>query len=140
MKSNKIIVVFIVIIITMFGGFYAYNHIQKVSLAKHYYDIGDYKKASDLKVGDISEKSVTLNIAKNWRSDLNNPEDLYITIMLMYDEIEANKEKDIEYVDKLNTYYENIADHFNISKNCLDDIGKMSPSDGTSTIKSLPTF
>ena len=138
MKNSKIIIVFIVIIIAMFGGYFVYKHNQKVSLAQYYYDTGDYKKASDLKVGDISEKSVTLNIAKNWRSDLNNPEDLYITIMLMYDEIQANKEKDIEYVNKLETYYQSIADNFNISTNCLDDIGKMSPSEGTATVKSLP--
>ena len=138
MKSNKIIAIFMSVIIVIFGGYFIYSHTQKVNLAQHYYNIGDYSKASDLRVGGISDKAVMLNIANNWRNDLQNAEDLYITIMLMYDEIQANKEKDIEYVNKLETYYQSIADNFNISTNCLDDIGKMSPSEGTATVKSLP--
>ena len=137
MKSNKIIAVFVVIIIAMFGGYFVYNHNQKVSMAKYYYDIGDYKKASDLKVGSISDKAIMLNIAKNWRNDLGNAQDLYITIMLVYDEIKANEKTDNDYANKLEVYYKGIADHFNISKDRLDEIGKMSPSEGTLIVKNL---
>ena len=137
MKNSKIIIVFIVIIIAMFGGYFVYKHNQKVSLAQYYYDTGDYKKASDLKVGSISDKAIMLNIAKNWRNDLGNAEDLYITIMLVYDEIEANEKTDSDYANKLGVYYKSIADYFNISKDRLDEIGKMSPSEGTLIVKNL---
>src|SRR3972149_2377178 len=109
MKTNKIIAIFIIIIISSIGGYFAYSHYQKVNLAQQYYDKGEYKKASDLKVGNISEKAITLNIAKNWRNDIGNNEDLYITIMLVYDEIEAFKNIDGAYANKLETYYQNIA-------------------------------
>jgi len=137
MKSNKIIAVFIVIILSMFGGYFVYKHNQKVNLAQYYYDTGDYKKASDLKVGSISDKAIMLNIAKNWRNDLGNAQDLYITIMLVYDEIKANEKTDNDYANKLEVYYKGIADHFNISKDRLDEIGKMSPSEGTLIVKNL---
>ena len=137
MKNNKIIVVFIVMVITMFGGYFVYNHNQKVNLAQYYYDIGEYEKASDLDIGDVSDKAIMLNIAKNWRNDLGNAQDLYITIMLVYDEIKANKKTDNDYANKLEVYYKGIADHFNISKDRLDEIGKMSPSEGTLIVKNL---
>ena len=137
MKNTKITVIFIVMILSMFGGYFVYKHNQKVNLAQYYYDTGDYKKASDLKVGSISDKAIMLNIAKNWRNDLGNAQDLYITIMLVYDEIKANEKTDNDYANKLEVYYKGIADHFNISKDRLDEIGKMSPSEGTLIVKNL---
>jgi len=137
MKTNKIIVIFIVIIIAMSGGFFAYKHNQKVNLAQYYYNIGDYQKASDLKVNNISDKSKMLNIAKNWRNDLNDDENLYITIMLISSEINLNKKVDISYVNKLEIYYKGIGNYFKISTNRLDDIGKMNSEDGTLAVKNL---
>jgi len=137
MKTNKIIILFISIIIVMIGGYFVYSHNQKVNLAQHYYEIGEYKKASDLKIKSISDKVRMLNIAQNWRSDLGNDEDLYTTIMLVGDEIKAYKNTDSNYVDKLEVYYQSIANNFNISTNRLDDIGAMSSSEGTLAVKNL---
>jgi len=137
MKTNKIIMIFIVIIVLMSGGFFVYKHNQKVNLAQYYYNIGDYKKASDLKVGDVSDKSKMLNIVKNWRDDLNDDENLYIIIMLISNEINLNKKVDISYVNKLEIYYKGIGNYFKISTNRLDDIGKMNSEDGTLAVKNL---
>jgi len=137
MKTNKIIGIFIVIIIAISVGFFAYKHNQKVSLAQYYYNIGDYQKASDLKVNNISDKSKMLNIAKNWRNDLNDDENLYITIMLISSEINLNKKVDTSYVNKLEIYYKSIGNYFSISTNRLDDIGKMNSEDGILAVKNL---
>ena len=119
------------------GVFFAYKHNQKVNLAQYYYDIGDYQKASDLKVGDVSDKSKMLNIAKNWKNDLNDDENLYITIMLISSEINNNKKVDVSYVNKLEIYYKGIGNYFSISPNRLDDIGNMMSEDGILAVKNL---
>ena len=137
MKSNKIIIVFTIMIIAMLSGYFIYNHYQKINLAQFYYDNGDYSKASELKTGNISDKSRMLNLAKNWTNDLNSNEDLYIDIMLISSEIDINKGKDDVYVDKLEVYYQSIADHFNVSTSRLDEIGEMNSEEGTLVIKNL---
>lgn len=124
-------------IIAMLSGYFIYNHYQKINLAQFYYDNGDYSKASELKTGNISDKSRMLNLAKNWTNDLNSNEDLYIDIMLISSEIDINKGKDDVYVDKLEVYYQSIADHFNVSTSRLDEIGEMNSEEGTLVIKNL---
>lgn len=137
MKSNRIIIVFIGLVIAIFSGYFIYSHNQKISLAQYYYDTGDYKKASDLNVKDISDKARLLNLAKNWGNDLNKKEDLYITIMLVSSEIQINKGKDSTYADKLEVYYKNIADYLNISTSRLDEIGKMNSKEGTIALNNI---
>lgn len=131
MKPTKIIIIFIVIIVAMLGGYWVYNYNQKVSLAQHYYNIGDYKKAYDLDMGRVSDKALVLNNSKNWRMDLERDvEALYVVIMIIYDEIEANEKTDSVYANKLGVYYQEIADHLNISKNHLDEIREMKSDKG----------
>jgi len=138
MKSNKIIAIFMLVIIVTFGGYFIYSHTQKVNLAQHYYNIGDYKKASDLKVGDISEKSGTLNSAELWRMDISDDFiTLFMTIQYIGGEIEENKNDKI-YVNRLKVYYKQIADYFNISEQQLDEIRKTDRiQDGANKLRNI---
>jgi len=138
MKSNKIIAIFMLVIIVTFGGYFIYSHTQKVNLAQHYYNIGDYKKASDLKVGDISEKSGTLNSAELWRMDISDDFiTLFMTIQYIGGEIEENKNDKI-YVNRLKVYYKQMADYFNISEQQLDEIRKTDRiQDGANKLRNI---
>ena len=126
------------VIIVTFGGYFIYSHTQKVNLAQHYYNIGDYKKASDLKVGDISEKSGTLNSAELWRMDISDDFiTLFMTIQYIGGEIEENKNDKI-YVNRLKVYYKQIADYFNISEQQLDEIRKTDRiQDGANKLRNI---
>jgi len=139
MKNSKIIIVFIMIIITSISGFFVYNHNKKVSLARYYYDIGEYQKASDLKIGEISDKARILNLAKNWRDNIEygDNQGIYITVMLISSDINKYDKTDNDYVNKLGLYYQNIANYYNISKNKLDEIANMDFAKGTSEIENL---
>ena len=136
MKNTKIIVIFMVIIIAMFGGYFVYKHNQKVSLAQYYYDIGDYKKASDLKVGDVSSKSLSIMNAMDWEDDVNK----YLkynnkTYLLLFDTTISNIYSanllfkhgvgDKDEIDILNGYYKEIADYLGVSTNKLDQLNQI---------------
>jgi len=136
MKTNKIIVVFIGVIILMSGGFFTYNHNQKVNLAQYYYDIGDYKKASNLKVSNISNKASSIINAMNWEEDVNkyvkyNDETYLIlfdtTISNIYTEnlLLEHGSGDKNNVDVLNKYYKEIADYLGISVDKLDELNEI---------------
>ena len=133
MKSNKIIVIFIVIIIAMFGGYFVYKHNQKVSLAQYYYNIGDYKKASDLKVGDVSNKALSIVNAMDWKDDINkylkyndkfylDMFDLTISNIYSANLLFKHGVGDKDEIDILNGFYKDIADYLGISINKLDEL------------------
>ena len=126
------------VIIVTFGGYFIYSHTQKVNLAQHYYNIGDYSKAYNLKVGDISEKSGTLNSAELWRMDISDDFiTLFMTIQYIGGEIEENKNDKI-YVNRLKVYYKQMADYFNISEQQLDEIRKTDRiQDGANKLRNI---
>jgi len=136
MKTNKIIVIFIVIIIAMSGGFFVQKHNQKVSLAQYYYNIGDYKKASDLDVGDVSSKALSIVNAMDWEDDV----DKYLkynnkTYLLLFDTTISNIYSanllfkhgvgDKDEIDILNEYYKEIANYLGVSINKLDELNQI---------------
>jgi len=121
MKSNKIIVIFIVIIIAMFGGYFVYKYNQK---------------ASDLKVNNISNKASSIINAMNWKEDVNkyvkyNDETYLVlfdtTISNIYTENLLLKHGlgDKNNVDILNKYYKEIADYLGISIDKLDKLNEI---------------
>lgn len=149
MKNNKIIVVFIIMIVAMFSGYFAYNHNQKVSLAKYYYDVGDYKKASDLKVEDISDKASSIINAMSWEEQIDkfikyNDKFYLLSFDLVIENIyNANLllkhgYGDKDFVDILNKHYKEIAEYLGTTENHLNEICEMdSEKSETEIIKLL---
>jgi|GEM_PF-2020121 len=137
MKNNKIIIIFIAIIVFTSSGYFYYNHQQNVNTAQHNYDTGNYQKAGNSNVGDVSRKSKTLSAMGNWKSSYYDADSLDNIITLIYNEMETYKTSDTSYFDKLNVYYQEIANNFSISTTRLDDINKMSSSDRMSAEKTL---
>jgi len=136
MKTNRIIVVFIVIIIAMFGGYLVYNHNQKVSLAQYYYNIGEYKKASDLKAGDVSDKALSIANAMSWEEDVSkylkyndkfylDMFDLTISNIYSAKLLFKHEVGDKDEIDVLNGYYKEIADYLGVSTDKLDELNEI---------------
>lgn len=144
MSKNKIIIIFVALVIVISCGFFFYNHQQKVSMAQFYYNSGDYKKAADLKIRDISKKADELNNAKNWRSKLIyggndklynlqvNGDTLYLNILSIHDAILYNDDK--TFVSKISPYYKEIADYLNTSTTTLDKIAEMNYQEAPSEL------
>jgi len=137
MKNNKIIIIFITIIVLTSSGYFYYNHQQKVSIAQHNYDTGNYQKAGNSNVSDIAKKSKTLSAMGNWKNSYYDADSLDNIITLIYNEMETYKTSDTSYFNKLSIYYQEVANNFSISTTRLDDINKMSSSDRIAVEKTL---
>ena len=148
MKSTKIIIIFIVLIISMSGGYWIYNHNQKVGLAQYYYNIGDYQKASDLKVDKISSNALSIVNAMGWEDDINKYlkyndkfylssfqgviENIYNSNLLL-----EHGSGDKNNVEILNKYYKQIADYLNVPESRLDEIVEMGSDKGIVELTNL---
>jgi hypothetical protein len=120
----------------MFSGYFFYKHQQKVNMAEYYYNRGDYQKAADLDVGDISSKALSIVNAMDWKEDVDRyfkyNNEIYL---LLFDTTISNiysanllfkhGSGDKDVVDILNGYYKEIADYLNVSTAKLDELNQI---------------
>lgn len=136
MKNKTIIIVFLVVIIVMSGGYFYYNYQQKVSMAEYYYSIGDYQKASNMNIGEVSKKALALFNASKWEKDKKDSESLYTDILLINAEKKINK-NDENFNSSINVYYKEIANYLGGNTDTLDNILKTGYQKGQVTILEL---
>lgn len=120
----------------MFGGYFVYNHYHKVSLAQYYFDIGEYEKASDLDVGDISRNASSIVSAMGWKEEVdkylkyNNKwyiKSFDTKIYLIYSNnlLFEHGAGDKNTIDIINKHYKDIADYLGVSTIWLDELNEM---------------
>ena len=137
MKNNKIIIIFIAIILAMSGGYLVYNNNQKVSSAQYYYGIGDYKKASDLAVGEVSDKASILLRMSDWKSHGKDVLSMSSYISSLDSEINYIKPNDDKFINMLKSYYQDIASYLGVTTTKLDEINKMDSKSSQEEVQKL---